>query len=285
MVINKMFRDLNGHGYNTKNRFYTIAEIGINHGGSLDKAFKLIDSAARTGVNSVKFQTYITEKRVSKDSPIFDILKSCEIKMSDFELLKNHAHDLGLDFFSTPFDDESVDCLLALDIPFYKIASFDVVNHSLLRKLSQQKKPIIMSTGMSNLNEVKTAVDILGTNASITLLHCISAYPTLEIDSNLSVIDFLRDNFECVIGQSDHTPDTKTALYAFLRGAQVLEKHFKVDDDFECVDGVVSITELQMKDLVEKLHEADQILGDNSLCVTSAEKETLKYRRFSSIEQ
>jgi len=283
MVTDKMFRDLKGHGYSTKNRFYTIAEIGINHGGSLDKAFRLIDSAAKTGVNCVKFQTYITEKRVSKDSPIFDILKSCELKMKDFELLKKHSNDYGLDFFSTPFDDESVECLLSLNVPFYKVASFDVVNHSLLKKLSEQKKPVIMSTGMSNLNEVKTALAILGDSVTTTLLHCISAYPTLETDSNLAVIDFLRSNFECVIGQSDHTPDIKTALYAFLRGAQVLEKHFKIDEHFECIDGSVSITEFQMKELVQKLCEADQILGTSSLCATSAEKETLKYRRFSKL--
>jgi len=284
MVIDKMFKDLRKRGYNTKNRFYTIAEIGINHGGSLDKAFKLIDSAARAGVDSVKFQTYITEKRVSKDSPIFDILKSCELKMSDFELLKKHSNNYGLDFFSTPFDDESVECLSSLDVPFYKVASFDIVNHKLLKKLSEQKKSVIMSTGMSNFNEVKTALDILGNDVSVTLLHCISAYPTLEIDSNLSVIDFLKCNFDCVIGQSDHTPNTKTALYAFLRGAQVLEKHFKINDDFECVDAPVSITEHQMKDLVKNLHEADQILGNNLLDITTAEKETLKYRRFSFIE-
>lgn len=281
--MNKMFKDLTHHGYNVKNRFYTIAEIGINHGGSLDNALKLIDSAAKTGVNSVKFQTYITEKRVSKDSSIFDILKSCELKMSDFELLKKHSNSYGLDFFSTPFDDESVDCLLELDIPFFKVASFDTVNHRLLKKLSEQKKPVIMSTGMSNLDEVKKALDILGNDVMVTLLHCVSAYPTLEVDANLSVIDFLKDNFECVVGQSDHTPDIKTALYAFLRGAQVLEKHFKIDDSFECIDGAVSITEIQMKSLVENLYEADQILGDNSFCATSAEKETLKYRRFSSI--
>lgn len=281
--MNKMFRDLTHHGYSTKNRFYTIAEIGINHGGSLDKALKLIDSAAKTGVNSVKFQTYITEKRVSKDSSIFDILKSCELKMSDFELLKKHSNSCGLDFFSTPFDDESVDCLLALDIPFFKVASFDTVNHSLLKKLSEQKTPVIMSTGMSNLDEVKKALDILGNDIMVTLLHCVSSYPTLEVDANLSVIDFLKENFECVVGQSDHTPDIKTSLYAFLRGAQVLEKHFKIDDNFECIDGSVSITETQMKRLVENLYEADRILGDNSFCATDAEKETLKYRRFSSI--
>jgi sialic acid synthase SpsE len=281
--MNKMFRDLTHHGYSVKNRFYTIAEIGINHGGSLDNALKLIDSAAKTGVNSVKFQTYITEKRVSKDSSIFDILKSCELKMSDFELLKKHSNSYGLDFFSTPFDDESVDCLLALDIPFFKVASFDTVNHSLLKKLSEQKKPVIMSTGMSNLDEVKKALDILGNDVMVTLLHCVSAYPTREVDANLSVIDFLKDNFECVVGQSDHTPYIKTALYAFLRGAQVLEKHFKIDDSFECIDGAVSITETQMKSLVENLYEADQILGDNLFCATDAEKETLKYRRFSSI--
>lgn len=275
------FKDLRKNGFNTNNRFFTIAEIGINHNGEIDQALRLIDAAHRSGADSVKFQTYVTEKRVKKDSEIFQILKNCELSYYDFEKLKKHADDLGIAFFSTPFDEESVDFLESLDVPFYKIASFDIVNRRLLRKVKEQNKPVIISTGMSNLKEVSSALKIFDNKSPVTLLHCVSAYPTLEKDSNIASIDILRNRFENVVGQSDHTPGIKTSLYSFLRGAQVLEKHFKLDENFKCVDFPVSITESQMSSLVEKLREADLILGEGEFKASEAEDDTLKYRRFS----
>ena len=132
------FKDLRKNGFDTNNRFYTIAEIGINHNGKVDQALRLIDAAHRSGADSVKFQTYVTEKRVKKDSEIFQILKNCELSYYDFDKLKKHADDLGITFFSTPFDEESVEFLDSINVPFYKIASFDIVNHRLLRKISKK---------------------------------------------------------------------------------------------------------------------------------------------------
>jgi N,N'-diacetyllegionaminate synthase len=281
VVDNKMFKDLNDYGFKTSDRFYVIAEIGINHGGDLDDAKRLIDSAARSGANAVKFQTYLTEKRVPKDSPIFEILKTCELPLSSFEVLKNHADSLEVDFFSTPFDRESVECLSSLNVPLYKIASFDVVNHSLLSSLSLEKTPVIMSVGMSSLKEINEAYEILSESCPITLLHCISAYPTHKLDSNLSAIDELKKNFDCVVGQSDHTNGIQSPLYAYLRGAQVLEKHYKINDSSECVDSPVSITENQMSQLIQHLKEADRMLGSGILGIRSAEIDTVPYRRFS----
>ena len=132
-------KNLKDFGINTDNKTYIIAEIGINHGGDINLAKKLIDSVARTGADAVKFQTYLTEKRVSKDSPIFDILKKCELPFQAFKELQIYANKLNLDFFSTPFDNESVEFLESINMNLYKIASFDIVNKELLKKVASLK--------------------------------------------------------------------------------------------------------------------------------------------------
>ena len=191
---------LNEYGLNTSNKVYVIAEIGINHGGDIECAKKLIDSAARTGVDAVKFQTYITEKRVASNSPIFEILKKCELPFEVFGDLKEHANKNNVEFFSTPFDEESVNLLEQINVEIYKVASFDVVNHSLLNKISSTGKTVVMSVGMSNLDEIKAAYNILIENhRNIVLLHCISSYPTNEQDANLYAINKLIESFDCVI--------------------------------------------------------------------------------------
>lgn len=275
---------LKNHGLDTDNRTYIIAEIGINHGGNLDTAKRLIDSAASTGCNAVKFQTYLTEKRVSKDKEdIFNILKASELPLDSFSILKKHADEQGITFFSTPFDKESLDYLESIDTPLYKVASFDVVNRALLDALSKTGKPIIMSVGMADINEIKEAYFILKkNNNSISLLHCISAYPTQEIEANLDVIHSLRHEFpQSVIGQSDHTSGIKVPLYAIAAGAQIIEKHYKIDSDMDCVDAPVSITEKQMRVLVEEARLLEEILGDSKICSTQAEQGTRAFRRIS----
>ena len=154
-------KKLKDFGFNTDNKTYVIAEIGINHGGDINLAKQMIDSVSRTGADAVKFQTYLTEKRVSKDSPIFDILKKCELPFEAFKELQSYSKKLNLDFFSTPFDSESVEYLESINIDLYKIASFDIVNKVLLRKVASLEKPVIMSTGMSNLQEINSAYKIL----------------------------------------------------------------------------------------------------------------------------
>jgi N,N'-diacetyllegionaminate synthase len=275
-------KKLRDFGFNTTNNTYVIAEIGINHGGDLNLAKKMIDSVKKTGADAVKFQTYKTEKRVSKDSPIFEILKKCELTYEAFEELQTYAKSLDIDFFSTPFDDESVDFLHEIKCDIYKIASFDLVNKNLLKKIGSIKKPVILSTGMSNLDEIKIAFDILQENThKIALLHCISAYPTKEINANLLAISKLKESFNCVIGHSDHTNGIKVPLLAVAAGAQVIEKHFKIDQSMECVDESVSITELQLRELVLGIREIEDIFGNGFLGITDAQKEILKFRRFS----
>lgn len=277
-----MLKDLKQYGFNTNNNVYVIAEIGINHGGSIDTAKKLIDSAARSGVDAVKFQTYITDKRVSKDSSIYGILKQCELPFESFKNLKVYADNLGLEFFSTPFDEESVDYLAEIGCSIYKAASFDVVNTAMLKKISGTGKAVILSVGMSNVEEIRAAFNILekGTD-KISLLHCISAYPTKEEDANLAAIYSLKEQFDCVIGQSDHTNDIVVPLYAVAAGAQIIEKHYMIDSDMNCVDAPVSITEEQMTRLVVEIRRIELIFGNGEIGLTSAQAGTVVYRRHS----
>ncbi len=277
---------LSNYGIKSKNDFFhIIAEIGINHGGNLDTAKKLIDSASRAGVDSVKFQTYRTEKRVPKDSPIYDILRDCELPMDSFEVLKNHALEQGVQFFSTPFDLKSVDLLADLDVDMFKIASFDSVNHKLIERASKKKKTTIISLGMSNANEIKDAFTIADKHSKqVVLMHCISSYPTSNENANLMVINYLKNNYDCLVGQSDHTNDIKVPLYAMANGAQMIEKHFKIDDQMNCVDSPVSITESQMRSLVNETKELEKIFGDGFLGVRPSEEGIVPFRRFSEVE-
>lgn len=279
-----VIKNLNDYGFFTKNRTYVIAEIGINHRGDVEVAKKLIDSAHRAGVDAVKFQTYITEKRVPQDKKdIFKILKELELPFDAFGELQRYSNQKNIGFFSTAFDRESVEYLESIGVGIYKIASFDIVNHYLLREISKTNKPIILSVGMSNLDEINSAYNILkqGTD-KIALLHCISAYPNKEENSYLSNIYELQRKFDCVIGQSDHTNDIKVPIYAVAAGAQVIEKHFKIDDDFDCIDSAVSITELQMKKLVEEIRLLEKIFGNKNFNIKESEKVALQFRRFSN---
>jgi sialic acid synthase SpsE len=277
-VVIKKLRDF---GFNTDNRTYIIAEIGINHRGDINIAKQLIDSAVRSGVDAVKFQTYITEQRAPKgNDEVFKILKDLELPFEAFKELKDYTKQYDVDFFSTPFDKESVEYLESIGTDLYKIASFDIVNHQLLREVAKTGKPVIMSVGMSNLDEIEDAYKILkeGTD-SIAILHCISSYPTIEKDSNLSNIYKIQERYDCIIGQSDHTDDIKVPIYAAAAGAQILEKHFKIDEEFECIDSPVSITEVQMKGLIEEVRSLEKIFGNESFGIRKSEEGAKIFRR------
>jgi sialic acid synthase SpsE len=281
-LINYDMKNLKLNGFNTENNTFIIAEIGINHNGDINLAKKLIKSAARAGVDAVKFQTYLTEKRVPKDSSIFNILKKCELPFESFLELKLYSEKLNVEFFSTPFDNESVDFLKSIDISLFKIASFDIVNIKLLEKIAKTNKPIILSVGMSNFSEINKAYKTIRSfNDKIALLHCVSSYPTNENDSNISVINKLKESFDCIIGQSDHTNDIQVPLYSVCCGAQILEKHFMIDETMDCVDAPVSITERQMKKLVYETRRIEKIMGSPVLETRECEKGSLIFRRKS----
>jgi N,N'-diacetyllegionaminate synthase len=273
-------KKLKDFGINTSHRTYVIAEIGLNHGGDLAVAKKMIDAAVSAGVDAVKFQTYLTEKRTAPGSALFDILKKCELPFEAFKELKEYSIAKKVNFFSTPFDTDSVDYLDSIGCSLYKVASFDVVNFPLLTKVAKTGKPVILSVGMSNLDEVRAAYKTLSEHTkNIALLHCISAYPTKEEDANLSAVHSLQREFDCVVGQSDHTDDILVPVYAVAAGAQIIEKHFKMDGQDDCIDNPVSITTTQTKKMVEEIRRVERILGDGVIHSTEAQKGIEIYRR------
>jgi sialic acid synthase SpsE len=274
-------KNLKQNGFITDNNTFIIAEIGINHNGDIEIAKKIIKSAARAGVDAVKFQTYITEKRVPSDSPIFNILKKCELSFDSFRILKKYSEDHNVIFFSTPFDLESIQFLESINVRMYKVASFDIINHEILKNISKTKKPVILSVGMSNLKEIEAAYNILKPNNKLALLHCISSYPTMEKDANLAVISKLQKSFDCIIGQSDHTNEIQVPLYAVCSGAQIIEKHFMIDKKMECVDSPVSITEKQMTKLVNETRRLEMIMGSSNLKLRDCEIGSTQFRRKS----
>jgi len=285
-MIRKRIKNLKDYGFNTSHRTYIIAEIGLNHGGDVDVAKSLIDSAVRAGADAVKFQTYLTEKRAPKGhQAIFDILKKCELPFDAFKELKDYTEQYEVEFFSTAFDLESLEYLESIGCSLYKVASFDVANHKLLAEVASAGKPVILSVGMSNLGEIEEALNILkkGTD-NIALLHCISAYPTKEEDANLGAIYTLQDQFDCVIGLSDHTSGIKVPLYAVAAGAQIIEKHFKIDENIDCVDSPVSISEAQMRQMVKEIRRIESIFGGGEFGVRKAERDVTIFRRFSEIK-
>ena len=163
----------------------------------------------------------------------------------------------------------------------YKVASFDVVNKQLLREMAQTDKPIIMSVGMANIDEIRAAHKIITSkNNKLAILHCVSAYPTEVIDANLGAISVLQQEFpDSVIGQSDHTSGIKVPLYAVAAGAQIIEKHYRIDEKMDCIDSSVSISEEQMRELVDEIRYLDIIIGDSKIQMAEIENDAAIFRR------
>ena len=262
---------------------FIVAEVGINHDGDFEAAKDLIKNAKDAGASAVKMQTYITEKRVPRNSPIFDILKRCELSFEQQKELFEFAEENQMIIFSTPFDDESVDFLASVDIPCYKIASFDLVNKKLLKKVAERNRPIIMSRGMANQKEIDLAVDIIKqAGTEYALLHCISAYPVADIQSlNLSTIGALAERYHCPVGFSDHTLDIDAAKYAVAVGATIIEKHFTYSRSAEGPDHAISTEPAEMKTLVDETKRIKEMLGQPVWRAVEAEADILQYRRES----
>ena len=226
---------------------YVIAEIGVNHEGSLDRAKALIDGAKAGGADAAKFQTYKADTLASRHSPAYwdtsqeptlsqhELFKKHDTFGDDeYRALAEHCHAVGINFLSTPFDDHAIDFLDPM-MSFYKIASADLTNVPFLRRIAAKKKPVVLSTGASTLTEIAAAVDELAAHGSgpVALLHCVLNYPTPNEHAHLNMIEGLRRAFpDHVIGYSDHTlPDPAMAVLtaAVLKGARVIEKHFTHD--------------------------------------------------------
>jgi len=260
---------------------YVIAELGINHKGDQGIARELINEAKSAGADAVKLQTYITEKRVAKDSPIFNILKECELSFDEQKKLFDYAGEVGVDIFSTPFDDESVDFLASIDNCCYKIASFDLVNKKLLQKVAAQNKPVIMSRGMANLSEIEIAAAIFEeADLPFAILHCVSAYPvTLHDSLNLKIIQAINNHFNCPVGFSDHTFGIEIPKYAVAAGASIIEKHFTLSRENGAVDNPVSIEPKELSEMVASIRGVEKVLGGVCFGSVAEEKDILQYRR------
>lgn len=280
-------------------KVYIIAEIGVNHEGNLSLAKSLIDLAKKGGADAAKFQSYKAHKIAAKDSPAYwDTDK--EPTKSQFELfrkfdgfgeseyieLAKYCEYVGIDFMSTPFDLEAVDFLNPLQKSF-KIASADITNYPLLRRVAKCNKPVILSTGCSEIQEIREAVQELKKNGAkeIVLLHCILNYPTANSNANLNMISSLQREFpEIHIGYSDHTVPSaamEVLSTAYILGARVIEKHFTHDKTLKGNDHYHSMDYQDLRSFVSRVSEIDEIVGVQEKRPLDSELQSIKYARRS----
>lgn len=267
---------------------FIIAEAGINHNGNLQTAMNLALAAKKSGCDAVKFQTYQTDKRIAKDNPAYDILKSCEMSYEDQEELFKYCNEIGIEFFSTPFDNESLNFLMGLGIKRIKIASFDVTNTKFLDDVSKWTMNVpgtnvIMSVGMANRIEVIDALEHLK-YASISLLHCVSSYPTPEQEAGLLSIrslGMIGHSRVSRVGYSDHTAGIMVPALSVLVGATVVEKHFTLDRGNGAVDNAVSADPDDMKSMVSIIRSYEELLGTGVIEMKEIEKAATIFRRKS----
>jgi len=274
---------------------FIIAEIGNNHNGSLDNALKLIKIANDIGVDAVKFQVknieksfsqklldsaYVTENSFGKTYR--EHKQALEFSKEQLVEIYEFSRKLGIICFSTPFDTDSVDLLETIDNPIYKISSFHVTDMPLIEKVSKTKKPIIMSTGMSSIDEIDKAVELIRNhNDQLILLQCTSCYPTDDKDVNLAVIPSLRNRYSCPIGYSGHERGLAICTSAVTLGACVIEKHFTSDRTLKGSDHASSIEPIGMKDIVLRSKKIFNALGNSNKSVLDCElKNRQKFRGY-----
>ncbi len=274
---------------------FIIAEIGNNHNGSLDNALKLIKIANDIGVDAVKFQVknieksfsqklldsaYVTENSFGKTYR--EHKQALEFSKEQLVEIYEFSRKLGIICFSTPFDTDSVDLLETIDNPIYKISSFHVTDMPLIEKVSKTKKPIIMSTGMSSIDEIDKAVELIRNhNDQLILLQCTSCYPTDDKDVNLAVIPSLRNRYNCPIGYSGHERGLAICTSAVTLGACVIEKHFTSDRTLKGPDHASSIEPIGMKDIVLRSKKIFNALGNSNKSVLDCElKNRQKFRGY-----
>lgn len=253
---------------------YVIAEIGINHNGKLDLAKKLIDVSVAAGANAVKFQKRTLNELYKKDvldNPniesqgfeiLIDVLKQVEFNESDYKKIVDYCNEKNTTFLCTPWDKPSVDFLEKLQIPAYKIASADMTNFPLIKYISKTKKPIIVSTGMSTMEEIENTVSFLkNEDASFILMHCNSTYPSPIDTLNLNLIPTLMEKFDVPVGYSGHEADIIPTLTAANLGAVVIERHITLDKTMEGIDQAASLDPDEFTNLIKFIREAEKAKG------------------------
>jgi len=282
------------------NKTLIIAEAGVNHNGSLDLARQLIDVAAEAGVDYVKFQTFKTEKLVSKQAEKadyqventgneqesqFEMIKKLELDRSTHEVLINYCATKNIRFFSTAFDLDSIDLLEELELPLYKVPSGEMTNLPYLRKIAGKGKPVILSTGMCTLADIEAAIRVmLATGLEremLTVLHCNTEYPTPMADVNLRAMITIGRAFGVKVGYSDHTLGIEVPIAAVAMGAVCIEKHFTLDRTMEGPDHRASLEPTELKAMVSAIRNIEVALGDGIKAPSASEAKNMAIARKS----
>lgn len=274
---------------------YVIAELSANHNGKLDTAMKIIEEATKAGADAVKLQTYTADTiTLNSDAEEFQIHGGLWDGKTLYQLyqeahtpwewhkpLFEHARTLGITIFSSPFDNTAVDLLEDLNAPAYKIASFEAVDLPLIKYVARTGKPMIISTGMANVDEIQDAIDAAseGGCRQVALLHCVSGYPAPAIDYNLRTIPDMIERFGVVTGLSDHTLDNSTAFASIAMGASIVEKHFTLDRSAGGPDDSFSVEPEELAMLCKGSRSVWESLGKVDYGCKPSEKGNLKIRR------
>jgi N-acetylneuraminate synthase/N,N'-diacetyllegionaminate synthase len=264
------------------NKVIIIAEAGVNHNGDFENAKKLILAAANAGADYVKFQTFKADKLVSKDAQKaeyqkanlkedentqYDMLKKLEMSEAwHYELIK-YANECGIKFLSTGFDEESIDFLDSLNIDLFKIPSGEITNKPYLKHIAKKGKPIVISTGMSNMQEIKDAVEVIQNHQfaqnNITILHCNTEYPTPMKDVNLHAMNTIQNQLGVKVGYSDHTLGIEVPIAAVALGAVLIEKHFTLDRNLPGPDHLASLEPDELKSMVNAIRNIELAISGN----------------------
>lgn len=278
-------------------RPFIIAEMSGNHNQSLERALEIVEAAAKSGAHALKIQTYTADtltlnvesddflikddESLWKSRKLHDLYNEAYTPWEWHEPIFNRAKELGMVAFSTPFDDSAVDFLETLDVPLYKIASFENTDLPLIKKVAATGKPMIVSTGMANAAELDELVRTAKENGckDLILLKCTSTYPATPENTNIATIPHMRELFDVQVGLSDHTMGTGVAVAAIALGATVIEKHFTLSRADGGVDAAFSMEPAEMKALVEETERAWQAIGKVTYGPTEKEKASLKFRR------
>lgn len=276
---------------------YIIAEAGVNHNGNIELAKRLIELAKEAGADAVKFQTFKAEESTSANAdkavyqtlndPVqesqLEMIKKLELPFEAFGILKDYCVKQNIDFISTPDGEESLTCLLDLNVPMIKIGSTEMTNHPFLKKIGETGKPIILSTGMSTLGEVEKALGIIQEtgNRNITLMHCTTDYPTAIEDVNLRAMLTLQNAFYVPVGYSDHTMGYEAAIAAVTLGAVCIEKHITLDRDLKGPDHKASMSPEEFNKYVAHIRNTEKLLGEGIKKPTGHEKEIMQQVRRS----
>ena len=287
--------EINGTKIGNSYKPYVIAELSANHGGDIKRAKESIRAAKEAGANAVKIQSYtpdtmtlnsfkedfLIKEGLWKGYNLYQLYKEAHTPFEWHDELFKFAKSIGITIFSTPFDESAVDLLEKLNTPAYKIASFEIRDLSLIKYAASKQKPMLISTGMANLDEIKEAINCCSKegNNKILIFHCISKYPANILDYQLGDINFLKKEFNVEIGLSDHTISNLAASLATALGACAIEKHFKLDEKDCGPDSSFSITPDQLKSLINECHLSFEASKTNFLRRTDSEKENKKFRR------